>query len=90
MQCCKWETRETDDIIKQVEEIGGDASASYSTCFNWHMRMMVNWRRQCELGASDARAAAAIAWIDQRRLDYLQDLFLQIGFPALMPSHAPD
>jgi len=39
--------------------------------------------------ASDARAAAAIAWIDQRRLDYLQDLFLQIGFPALMPSHAP-
>jgi len=34
--------------------------------------------------ASDARAAAAIAWIDQRRLDYLQDLFLQIGSRQLM------
>jgi len=82
-------TRETDDIIKQVEEIGGDASASYSTCFNWHEddgqleKAMRTW------AASDARAAAA-TWIDQRRLDYLQDLFLQIGFRQLMPSHAPD
>jgi len=39
--------------------------------------------------ASDARAAAAIAWIDQRRLDYLQDLFLQIGFPAVDAATRP-
>ncbi len=30
--------------------------------------------------ANDARTAAAIARIDQHRLDYLGDLFLQIGF----------
>jgi len=44
----EWETRETDDIIKQVEEMVEMPVPSYSTCFNWHMRMMV-WR-QCELG----------------------------------------
>jgi len=45
------------------------------------MRMMV--LEKAMRTSSDARAAAAIAWIDQRRLDYLQDLFLQIGFPAI-------
>lgn len=33
--------------------------------------------------ANDARPAAAIVRIDQRRLDYLGDLFLQIGFQAV-------
>jgi len=82
------ETRETDDI-KQVEEIGGDASAKLFNLFQLAYeddgqleKAMRTW------AASDARAAAAIAWIDQRRLDYLQDLFLQIGFPAV-PT-APD
>jgi len=74
MQC--WETRETDDIIKQVEEIVEMPVPSYSTCFNWHMRMMVLEKAMRTWAASDARAAAAIAWIDQRRLDYLQDFKL--------------
>lgn len=80
----EWETRETDDIIKQVEEIGGDASAKLFNLFQLAYeddgqleKAMRTW------AANDARAAAAIAWIDQRRLDYLGDLFLQIGFSAV-------
>jgi len=81
MQCCRKTAKLT--IIKQVEEIGGDASAKLFNLFQLAYeddgqleKAMRTW------AASDARAAA-IAWIDQRRLDYLQDLFLQIGFPAV-------
>jgi AcrR family transcriptional regulator len=80
----EWETRETDDIIKQVEEAGGDASAKLLYLFQLAYeddgqleKAMRTW------AANDARAAAVIAQIDQRRLNYLQDLFLQIGFPAI-------
>lgn len=80
----EWGTRETDDIIKQVEEVGGDASAKLLNLFQLAYeddgqleRAMRTW------AANDARAERAIAWIDRRRLDYLQDLFLQIGFPTV-------
>lgn len=80
----EWETRETDNVIKQVEEVGGDAGAKLLKLFQLAYeddgqleKAMRTW------AANDARATAAIAQIDQRRLDYLQDLFLQIGFPAV-------
>jgi len=69
MQCCRSGNPQTDDIIKQVEEIvempvqviqlvstGEDDGQLEKAMRTW--------------AASDARAAAAIAWIDQRRLDY--------------------
>lgn len=80
----EWETRETDDIIKQVEAAGGDASAKLLNLLQLAYeddgeleKAMRTW------AANDARTAAAIARIDQHRLDYLGDLFLQIGFQAV-------
>lgn len=80
----EWETCETDDIIKQVEEAGGDASAKLLNLFQLAYeddgqleKAMRTW------AANDARAAAAIARIDQRRIDYMQALFLQLGFPMI-------
>ncbi len=80
----EWVTRETDDVIKQVEEVGGDASAKLLKLFQLAYEddgQLENAMRTW--AANNARVAAAIAQIDQRRLDYLQDLFLQIGFPAV-------
>lgn len=80
----EWETRETDDIIKQVAVAGGDASAKLLNLFQLAYeddgqleKAMRTW------AANDAKTATVIAAIDQRRLDYLKDLFLQIGFPVV-------
>jgi AcrR family transcriptional regulator len=80
----EWEIRETDDIIKQVEAAGGDASAKLLNL------MELVAQDDCQLekamriwAANDEKAKQALARIDQRRLDYLQDLFLQIGFSTV-------
>ncbi len=79
-----WETRETDDIINQVEVAGGDTSAKLLNLLQLAYedegqleKAMRTW------AANDARTATALARIDQHRLDYLGDLFLQIGFQAV-------
>ena len=78
-----WATRETNDIIKQVETAGGDASTKLLTLFELAVQddgrvenAIRTWATQ------DAISAAVLAQIDQRRLDYLQDLFVQVGFSA--------
>lgn len=77
----EWEARETEDIIKQVEEAGGDASAKLLNLFQIAYqedgqleKAMRTW------AANDVRSAVAITRIDQRRIDYMQALFLQLGF----------
>jgi len=46
----EWETRETDDIIKQVEVAGGDASAKLLNLFQLAYEDDGQLRRQCGLG----------------------------------------
>jgi len=77
----EWEERNTDDIIKLVEAEERDANAKLLNLFQLAAQVdgrleqaMRNW------AISDARAAAAIEQIDQRRLDYLLSLFLQLDF----------
>lgn len=77
----EWEVRETDDIIKQVEASGGDASAKLFNLFQIAYqedgqleKAMRTW------AANDTRSAAVIAVIDLRRIDYIKSLFLQLGF----------
>jgi len=80
----EWETRETDDIIKQVEATGGDANAKLLNLFQLAYEDDGQLEKAMRIwAANDVRAAAVVAQIDQRRLDYLQELFLQIGFPTI-------
>lgn len=80
----EWETRDTDDIIQQVEEKGGNASTKLLNLFQLAYeddgqleKAMRSW------AANDTRVATAIARIDRRRIDYIQTLFLQLGFPLV-------
>jgi len=80
----EWEVRETDDIINQVEAAGGNASAKLFNLFQIAFqddgqleKAIRNW------AANDTRSAAAIARIDLRRINYMQALFLQLGFPTV-------
>ncbi|NJO93867.1 MAG: TetR/AcrR family transcriptional regulator [Hydrococcus sp. RM1_1_31] len=77
----EWEIRETDDIIKQVEAADGDACAKLLNL------MELVAQDDCQLekamriwAASDEKVRQALIRIDQRRLVYLEDLFLEIGF----------
>lgn len=77
----EWATRETDNVIEQVEAEGGDAEAKLLNLF--HVCAQDDARLEKAMrtwAANDAKVAKVIAEIDQRRLDYLRDLFLEIGF----------
>ncbi|WNN90215.1 TetR/AcrR family transcriptional regulator [Gloeocapsopsis dulcis] len=80
----EWEVRETDNIIKQVEAAGGNASTKLFNLFQIASqddgrleKAIRNW------AANDTRSAAAIARIDLRRINYMQTLFLQMSFPTV-------
>lgn len=79
----EWATRETDNVIKQVEAQGGDARAKLlnllQTCATDDGALEKAVRTWA---ANDVRVATVVAKIDQCRLDYLRDLFSQIGFSA--------
>jgi AcrR family transcriptional regulator len=77
----EWEIRETNNIIKQVEAAGGDANTKLLNL------MEIVAQDDCQLeramriwAANDEKAKQSLVRIDQRRLDYLQDLFLELGF----------
>jgi AcrR family transcriptional regulator len=80
----EWETRNTQQIIEEIEVIDGNPNTKLLSLFelaaqddNQLEKAMRVW------GANDDRAAAAIAHIDQQRLEYLQNLFLQMGFSTI-------
>jgi len=80
----EWATRQTDNVISQVEAEGGDAKAKLLNL----LRVCAQDDGQLERAmrtwaANDARVATVIAQIDQRRMEYLQNLFRQISFPAV-------
>jgi AcrR family transcriptional regulator len=78
----EWEARNTKNIIEQIEGLDSSPSSKLLSLLeiaaeddNLLEKAVRVW------SVNDARAAVAIAHIDQQRLDYLQNLFLQLGFP---------
>jgi AcrR family transcriptional regulator len=80
----EWEARNTKSIIEQIEELDSAPSAKLLSLLeiaaeddNLLEKAVRVW------SVNDVKAAAAIARIDQQRLDYLQNLFLQLGFSEI-------
>jgi AcrR family transcriptional regulator len=79
----EWATRETEDIIKQIEIMGGDASTKLLNLFELAVQDDGRLENAIRIWATKStNAVAIITEIDQRRLDYLQHLFEEIGFSA--------
>ena len=77
----EWEIRNTESIIQEVEAVGTDPGNKLLNLFELAARDDDHLEKAVRIwGAHDARALAAIRRVDQRRLDYLQNLFLQLGF----------
>lgn len=77
----EWVSLQTNSIIERVEEIGSDAT----TKLHYLFELAVQDDGQAEnairaWATNDAKIAAVLAQVDQRRLGYTKDLFLQIGF----------
>jgi AcrR family transcriptional regulator len=76
-----WQVHATSDIIGQVEAQGGDANAKLHTLFSIVVQMDGRLDRAIRSwAAEDAMAQDALVEVDKRRLDYLESLFLAIGF----------
>ncbi len=80
----EWEARNTKNIIEQIEGLNSSPSAKLLSLLeiaaednNLLEKAVRVW------SVNDARAVGAIARIDQQRLDYLQNLFLQLGFSEI-------
>jgi AcrR family transcriptional regulator len=76
-----WEARATNDIIKMVEAVGGDAKARLRTLGMEVFGSDGRLDRQIRAwSAHDPVAREAQERIDARRLDYLERLFGEMGF----------
>lgn len=76
-----WVKRETDSVIEQVETEGGDASARLLHL----LELAIQDDGQVEnairaWAVNDSRVAVMLAQVDLRRLNYTNDLFLELGF----------
>ena len=77
----EWVDRQTGTIIARVEDAGGDAATKLLHLFE----LAVEDDGQVEnavraWAARDPSVATVLAEVDQSRLDYTRDLFLQAGF----------
>ena len=76
-----WMKRQTYGIIEQVEELGSDATNKLLYLFELAVQDDGQVENAIRAWAThDAKIATLLAQVDQRRLDYTKDLFLQIGF----------
>jgi AcrR family transcriptional regulator len=80
----EWEARNTKNIIQQIEGLNSSPSAKLLSLLeiaakddNLLEKAIRVW------SVNDARAVGAITRIDQQRLDYLQNLFVQLGFSQI-------
>ncbi len=80
----EWEARNTKNIIEQIEGLNSSPNAKLLTLLeiaakddNLLEKAIRVW------SVNDARAVGAITRIDQQRLDYLQNLFVQLGFSQI-------
>jgi AcrR family transcriptional regulator len=77
----EWEIRNAESIIQEVEAVGTDPGSKLLNLFEIAARDDDFLEKAVRIwGVHDARASGAIRRVDQRRLDYLQNLFLQLGF----------
>jgi AcrR family transcriptional regulator len=77
----EWVNRQTSSIIERVEAMGGDAATKLLSLFE--LAVQDDGRVENAIRAwatSDSKITAVLAQVDQRRLDYTKDLFLQVGF----------
>jgi AcrR family transcriptional regulator len=78
-----WRTRTTSDIIERVETHGGNAQARLAGLFKIVGRADLGLDRSVRnWAAHDDAAQAALQNVDRRRIDYLQSLFIEIGFSS--------
>ncbi len=77
-----WIDQNTDGIMEQVEAAGGNADCKLLNLFELAVQnddepvenAIRAWAR------NESKVAAILDQVDQRRLDYTRDLFLQVGF----------
>ena len=80
----EWVNRETEGIIRQVDEKNGDAIAKLMYLFE----LAINDDGKVEnairaWATKDVKAANILSKVDSHRLEYTRDLFLQIGFSGI-------
>lgn len=82
----EWIKLQTHSIIERVEEIGGNATTKLLYLFELAVQDDGQVENAIRAWATnDSKIADLLTQVDQRRLDYTKDLFLQIGFS---PSEA--
>ena len=77
----EWVDCQTNSIIERVETLGGDAKTKLLYLFELAVQddgLVENAIRAWATG--DSRITAVLTDVDQRRLDYTRNLFLQVGF----------
>ncbi len=77
----EWVKLQTNSIIERVEEVGGDAASKLLYLFE--LAVQDNGRAESAIRAwatNDSKILAVLAQVDQRRLNYTKNLFLQVGF----------
>jgi AcrR family transcriptional regulator len=80
----EWEARNTKSVIAQIEELNSSPSSKLLSLFEIAAQDDNRLEKAVRIwSVNDDRAAAAINQIDQQRLDYLQNLFLQLGFSEI-------
>ncbi|WP_309736455.1 TetR/AcrR family transcriptional regulator [Chamaesiphon sp. OTE_75_metabat_556] len=77
----EWQAVNTEDTIKQVEKLDGTPSQQLLHLLEIAAKDDNRLEKAMRIWAiHDARVMASIKRVDRQRLDYLQHLFLQIGF----------
>jgi AcrR family transcriptional regulator len=80
----EWEARNTQSVIEQIEGLNCTTSDKLLSLFELAARDNDLLEKAVRVwSVNDARAAEAIDRIDRQRLDYLQGLFLQLGFSEI-------
>lgn len=77
----EWVKLQTSSVIKRVEAMGGEAATKLLYLFE--LAVQDDGRVENAIRAwatSDLKITAVLAQVDQHRLDYTKDLFLQVGF----------
>ncbi|NJO75569.1 MAG: TetR/AcrR family transcriptional regulator [Leptolyngbyaceae cyanobacterium RM1_406_9] len=77
----EWVKRQTNSVIERVEAMGIDAATKLLHLFE--LAVQDDGRAENAIRAwatIDFKITAVLAEVDQRRLNYTKDLFLQVGF----------
>jgi AcrR family transcriptional regulator len=80
----EWESRNTQTVIEQIEELDTSPSSKLLSLFEIAAQDDNRLEKAVRIwSVNDARAEVAIARVDRQRLDYLQNLFFQLGFSEI-------